>query len=923
MKIKKILGILLFCFIVGLANIYGVEYKVGIENFPESYRPYLYALQEKHPNWEFTAMYTGLDWNTVITKESHLSNRLSVSLAPSSWDDAWHYFLANGSTNRVEQGWVTASSNAVRYTMDPRNFLNEKTIFQFEEMTYNKDIHTLQGVEKILYGTEMSKTVTELIDGKNVTKYVIKDIEYYQIVNGEDKLKTVCAVNLRKSPSASGEFIKTVAKGNVVTTLELTATIDTTGTWAKVKLSDGTEGYICRIAADGEAYLVAAGNTTTEYVKYLYDIDGDGVKESPLTYAESYMLAAEASGVNPYVLALRTKNETGCKISSNGQISGKATAAPGYYNYYSIGAYGSNPMENGVLYAKSKGWTNPVIAMREGAKFLGNDYILAGQNTPYLEKYNVNSNAKNGLYSHQYMTDITCIYREAFGMYSTYSELGILDNEFEFIIPVYNNMPNEAMDIYQQYKGYFQPEQDEITTNKATEIYSLVPTTGAGVQRVEMVTVPTGTNLMKIASGLASSYDKVKYEVDGSIMYGYIFYTNYDLATAEDNTKMEVIASPWVRLRSAPNTSSSQVATLYTGDIVTRIEKNSATNSTGIWDKVVTSDGKVGYVCRIYKDGADIYLKELSYNKVTGVSFEKENHEITSGDKIKLNYTILPDNATYKNVTFSSSDENIIKVDNLGNVTAYNAGKVTITITTEDQDKTATCEITVVPKITLDKEKYTVNIYEEFIPEVKVYGVDIEELQLLIEDENIISITEGKVRGEKIGKTKLIASLKEYDMIKVEAEVEVIHEDQEGNENHELQIVFEEGLKFTDNILTGIGFETSKESFLTKITTNGQVKFLDINGNELTGELLGTGTKIIIEKEEQKQEYTLLIYGDVTGDGKISPSDYVKVKNKILDKETMDEIFILASDVTKDNNISPSDYVKIKNTILGKETIEQ
>jgi len=184
-------------------------------------------------------------------------------------------------------------------------------------------------------------------------------------------------------------------------------------------------------------------------------------------------------------------------------------------------------------------------------------------------------------------------------------------------------------------------------------------------------------------------------------------------------------------------------------------------------------------------------------------------------------------------------------------------------------------------------------------------------------------MTDGKVKGEKIGKTKLIASLKEYEGIKVEAEVEVIHEDQEGNENHELQIVFEEELKLTDNILTGIGFETSKESFLTKITTNGQVKFLDINGNELTGELLGTGTKIIIEKEEQKQEYTLLIYGDVTGDGKISPSDYVKVKNKILDKETMDEIFILASDVTKDNNISPSDYVKIKNTILGKETIEQ
>lgn len=906
MKIKKILGMLIFCIVAGIANIYGVEYKAGIENFPESYRPYLYALQEKHPNWKFTAMYTGLDWNTVITKESHLSNRLSVSLAPSSWDAAWHYFLANGSTNRVEQGWVTASSNAVRYTMDPRNFLNEKTIFQFEEMTYNKDIHTLEGVEKILYGTEMSKAVTETIDGKTVTKYVIKEIEYYQIVSGEDKLKTVYAVNLRKSPSASGEFIKTLAKGTVVTTIELTAATDTTGTWAKVQLSDGTEGYICRVAADGDEYLVAAGATTTEYVKYLYDKDGDGVKESTLTYAESYMLAAEASGVSPYILALRTKNETGCKISSNGQISGKATAAPGYYNYYSIGAYGANPMENGVLYAKSKGWTNPVIAMREGAKFLGNEYILAGQNTPYLEKYNVNTNASNGLYSHQYMTDITCIYREAFGMYDTYSELEILDNEFDFIIPVYNNMPEEAMDIYQKYEGYFEIEQDEITTNKATAIYSLVPTSG-GVSRIEMTTVPTGTKLTKIASGLASSYDKIKYEVDGSVMYGYIFYTSYDLTTAEDNTKMEVIASPWVRLRSAPNTSSSQVAILYTGDIVTRIEKNSATNETGIWDKVVTADGKTGYVCRIYKDGADIYLKEIKYNKVESVNFEKESYEITSGDTLTLNYTILPDNATYKNVTFKSSDENIIEIDNTGKVTAKNAGKATITITTEDQIKTATCEITVLPKITLDKESYTVNIYEEFMPEIKVYGVDIEELQLVIEDENIISITDGKVKGEKIGKTKLIASLKEYENIKVEAEVEVV-EKKDDVETPKLEISFGENIKLNENVLTGVTPETLAKSFKDTINTNGNIVITDSTGKEISEEFIGTDTKIVVSNDSESKEFVVVIRGDVTGDGKVNSADLLRIVKYLKEEATIN---ITAGDVTEDGTVNSADLLRI------------
>lgn len=40
-----------------------------IEQFPESYRPALTALKQKHPNWTFAVMNTGLDWNTVIANE--------------------------------------------------------------------------------------------------------------------------------------------------------------------------------------------------------------------------------------------------------------------------------------------------------------------------------------------------------------------------------------------------------------------------------------------------------------------------------------------------------------------------------------------------------------------------------------------------------------------------------------------------------------------------------------------------------------------------------------------------------------------------------------------------------------------------------------------------------------------------------------
>lgn len=915
MKLGKI--ICLFTLILCFSSIvFGVEYKSGIENFPESYRPYLYALQEKHPNWKFTAMYTGLNWSDATTQESHLSsrsNRLSVSLAPSSWDKAWHYFTSNGSTNRVEQGWVTASAAAVKFTMDPRNFLNEKTIFQFEELTYNKDIHTLKGVEQILYGTEMSKTVTE----NGVTRYVIKEIEYYRPTTANNVLKTTVALNLRETPSVSGKYITTVSKGTIVTTVEYTAATEGKRTWAKIKLANEVEGYACRIDEDGSYNMVDSGSTTTEYVKYIdvNDLDGDGDTTDTLTYAEAYMIAAKNSGVSPYALALRTKNETGCKISSNGQISGKHSAAAGYYNYYSIGAYGANPMGNGVLYAKAHGWDNPVKAMVEGAKFWGNSYILAKQNTPYLQKYNVNTETKNGLYSHQYMTDITCVYREAIGMYDTYNSLKILNNDFTFIIPVYNNMPSEPYHVYVDYEDYFEKDVDKVTTNKATSIYSLVPTSG-GIQRVEMVQVPAGTVLTKLASGMASSYDRVKYTVDGSDMYGFVFYTNYDLTKVEDNTKMQVIASPWVRLRSEPNTSSSQVCLLYTGDIVTRIEKNSATNSTGIWDKVVTDSGKTGYVCRVYKDGADVYLKEVSYVKVEGVSFEKESYELNMGDTLTLIANITPNNAKYKSVTFTSSDDTIVKVDEDGVVTPIKAGEATITVKTTDQLKTATCKIVVKPVLSSDKEKYTVQLDESVDVKIEVKGLDDAKIQLKIEDESIVVYDNGKIKGIAIGNTKAQITVSDVENLTKEIEIEVV---EKIDEEKELEIEFNENIKNSEGILTGIKPETKIEDLLKCIKTNGTIKVYNKDGKEISDGIIGTDTKVVIELGTKKQEYVISIRGDANGDGVINSADLLKIVKYLKNGGEIDQT---SSDVNKDGVINSADLLKIVKYLKGTGEID-
>ena len=80
---------------------------------------------------------------------------------------------------------------------------------------------------------------------------------------------------------------------------------------------------------------------------------------------------------------------------------------------------------------------------------------------------------------------------------------------------------------------------------------------------------------------------------------------------------------------------------------------------------------------------------------VTGVTLNKTSTELTVGQSETLTATITPDNTTNKNVTWSSNAPGVATVDSSGNVTAVAPGTATITVTTEDGNKTATCVVTV------------------------------------------------------------------------------------------------------------------------------------------------------------------------------------------------------------------------------------
>ena len=165
-----------------------------------------------------------------------------------------------------------------------------------------------------------------------------------------------------------------------------------------------------------------------------------------MTYAHIFWAVGKTESVSPFHLAARVYQEQGAGTSH--LISGNYSEEyKGYYNYFNVGATGKTDkevIERGLAYAKSNKWTNAYYSILGGTQVISANYILKGQDTLYLQKFNVNPNAANKLYTHQYMQNISAPTSEAKSIKALYESAGSLDNTFVFKIPVYENMPAAA-----------------------------------------------------------------------------------------------------------------------------------------------------------------------------------------------------------------------------------------------------------------------------------------------------------------------------------------------------------------------------------------------------------------------------------------------------------------------------------------------
>ena len=464
-------------------------------NYPEIYTA-VQEMKTAHPNWTFTILYTGLDWNEVLENETTKKHTRSLVQKPVILGDINDWICPICYKTPQDNGsWLCASNKTASYYIDPRNWINETYIFAFETLSFNSETHTLEGIKTMLSGSFMDTDSIKYID-----------------TNGEEKI-------IEKS------------------------------------------------------------------------------------YAQIIFEAAKENGISPYHLASRILQEQGRGNSS--LISGKRESFIGCYNYFNIGASGNNETEiivNGLTRARDEQWNDPEKSIKGGAKFLKGGYIGNYQDTLYLQKYCVDNSCKYGLYGHQYQQNVSAPYTEGSSVYDAYEKLGILDSNFNFIIPVYENMPSSAS---------VKPGRNlEIITEDVivnTETTALTIRGGPGTGYYIKAKAPKGTKLVRIEKAVEPLsdgiyWDKVVYCTEGNIVIGYASREYLKETETQEIVNEEKTIQVLCALKNGPastvNTRVKQI--LKPGTKVTVIDKIQYSSFGHTWYRVKLEDGTQGYVSSVY-----------------------------------------------------------------------------------------------------------------------------------------------------------------------------------------------------------------------------------------------------------------------------------------------------------------------------------
>jgi len=146
------------------------------------------------------------------------------------------------------------------------------------------------------------------------------------------------------------------------------------------------------------------------------------------------------------------------------------------------------------------------------------------------------------------------------------------------------------------------------------------------------------------------------------------------------------------------------------------------------------------------------------------------------------------------------------------------------------------------------------------------------------------------------------------------------------NEPSVNKLISDSNLIYSGNYLNGISIGTTVDQLTKKLLANNSKAVVTYKNsakqNKASGTLV-TGDTITITSNNETKNIEVIIYGDCSGDGKISISDLLAVQKHILGDATLSGVYFKAADADKDGKVSIKDLLLVQKNILGDTNIKQ
>ena len=561
------------------ATKYTQSLSTGISCFPQEYQDALNKIKELHPNWTFEAYNTGISWETLILNETstHGRNRI-IKSAEESW---------KCSCGNVASGYACASEGIIAYYLDPRNFLNEINIFQFLEISYNANIHNLEGIKSAVKNTFLDDTITY---EKNDQTYTTT---YSEII-----------LEAAKQSKMSPYSIVT----KIIQEVGTKGSSSVTGTYS------GYEGYYNFFNLG--AY--DSGNAIVNGLKYARDKGWDNQYDSIIEGAKEVANGYTNAGQNTAYFykwdvvgtTILTAGSTQTVSSTNmfwhqymANVQDPTSQSKSLYNTYA---------KNGIL-DRELNFIIPVYTDMPSKVEMPSGFSSNTENLYYV-------NCTDGLRVRSKASTsgsvITTLYKNAKVQMDT-KDYTVADDIVWDKIKLSNGVVGYAADKYLTPCEQVKIEEETVIGTAVTKNNLKLRKT-ASTSGVLVATIPKEKTVDIIKTDVATSDGYTWYKAKYGNNTGYLaseYLKNISVtsnntvnsSSSENNdqtnsntTKTETAKTTTsVKLRKTAKTSGKVLKTIPKGKKVTIVKKNAAKANGYTWYKV-TYDGKTGYVVSKY-----------------------------------------------------------------------------------------------------------------------------------------------------------------------------------------------------------------------------------------------------------------------------------------------------------------------------------